>query len=324
MQRAATIMRSGTVMQTRFRVFESHLSYSLQFMSDFGLYGCGWIDLAEVWERGEVAPEGQERGSDEGTSFKSSPYFRQSLMSLEVDVSAHQILNRHLLEARNIYHKLDISAVPISKEPLVLSVRELWEDERSRRQAEGLSPTPDIPVDPSENSREADEEWIAEARWWDEIKRRVEKESMENVVREDTDQSWEQWVMTTFESVEALWEEEWRVWKPGGKRREDGLQNEEENPFGVLGTSMCNHNESVVEAEVDENMLTSQEMSQLVEREDAVVDDREEDDREEDPLQEDGPLDLQNEDDEGISATRRSVSQDISLTTRWISMSQRI
>ncbi|KAF8431600.1 hypothetical protein L210DRAFT_3560069, partial [Boletus edulis BED1] len=36
---AATILQSGTVMHTKFRVYESHLSYYLQFLCDFGLYG---------------------------------------------------------------------------------------------------------------------------------------------------------------------------------------------------------------------------------------------------------------------------------------------
>src|ERR1700759_5375177 len=50
--RAVAIMQSGTVMATRFRIYESHLSFTLQFMCDFNLYGCGWIDLAEVSLRG--------------------------------------------------------------------------------------------------------------------------------------------------------------------------------------------------------------------------------------------------------------------------------
>ena len=82
-------------MGTRFRVFESHLSYVLQFLCDFSLYGCGWIDLGEVWQRG--ADEQEDPGLDLQSKFKSSPCFRQSRMSLEVDVVPGQILNRHLL-----------------------------------------------------------------------------------------------------------------------------------------------------------------------------------------------------------------------------------
>lgn len=107
--RAVTILQSGTVMRTRFRVYESHLSYILQFMCDFGLYGCGWINLAEVWQRGH---EHNDNEITEPAIFKVSPYFRQSRMPLEVDVAAHQILNRRLLSARKIHHKLAIPSPP--------------------------------------------------------------------------------------------------------------------------------------------------------------------------------------------------------------------
>src|SRR5882762_7659217 len=53
MHRAVAILQSGPVIGTRFRIFESHLNYTLQFLCDFGLYGCGWIDLDEVWRRGD-------------------------------------------------------------------------------------------------------------------------------------------------------------------------------------------------------------------------------------------------------------------------------
>ena len=99
--RAVTILQSGTVMKTRFRVYESHINFVLQFMCDFGLYGCGWMDLCEVWERGAKDPfddlydSNDHHEQDEQrkkSNFKQSPYFRQSRMPLEVDAAAHQIL----------------------------------------------------------------------------------------------------------------------------------------------------------------------------------------------------------------------------------------
>ncbi|KAF8122940.1 hypothetical protein EV363DRAFT_1420310 [Boletus edulis] len=69
--RAATILQSGTVMHTKFRVYESHLSYYLQFLCDFGLYGCGWINLHQVWKRGA---EEDDQALDAPTAFRLSPY----------------------------------------------------------------------------------------------------------------------------------------------------------------------------------------------------------------------------------------------------------
>lgn len=280
--RAVTIMQSGTVMKTRFRVYESHLSYLLQFLSDFGLYGCGWIDLGEVWQRGrdEVTEDEDTEAQEALSSFRVSPYFRQTRMTLEVDAAAHQILNRHKLSARSMHHKLTIPASPLPPEPLVLSVRELWEDERQRRLAKGLSPSPEILKDPSASSREAGGGWVAEVRWWEEIRKRIEQERGREVV--PPRMAWEKWVMTTFESVEALWEDEYKTWKPnigeagdnGDRKEVDEEVSEEANPYQASQASASMEDVEEIEGgfegvDVDESMLSSQAMSQIVEHEEA-------------------------------------------------------
>jgi DNA polymerase zeta len=202
-------------MATHFRIFESHLSFALQFMSDFGLYGCGDLNLSNVFQRGrhheDDEPEGVAAVSE--PIFQISPYFCQTRMPLEVDVAAFHILNRLQVTARDLHHKLTIPAPLLPPEPLVLSVRELWEDERNRRRARGLNPSPDMPIDPSESSRSSRGEWVAEARWWEDIRKRIENER-QLIQPAEPENDWEKWVMTTFESVEALWEEPWRTWQP--------------------------------------------------------------------------------------------------------------
>ncbi|KAG1864196.1 hypothetical protein DFJ58DRAFT_680547 [Suillus subalutaceus] len=275
--RAVTILQSGTVMRTRFRVYESHLSYILQFMCDFGLYGCGWINLAEVWQRGH---EENDTEMTDSATFKVSPYFRQSRMPLEVDVAAHQILNRRLLSARNIHHKLAIPSPSLPSEPFVLSVRELWDDERRRRLAKGLSPTPVLPIDPSKTSRGHGGEWVAEARWWEEVRKRIEKERDPEPTFTDSTELWEKWVMTTFESVEALWEAEWRTWKPVRKEAtghdEQSTHTSEaedrENPFAQATQDGSSINRQgppqSTDVDVDEMLLSTQEMGQMMDHED--------------------------------------------------------
>ncbi|KAF9270228.1 hypothetical protein L218DRAFT_849988 [Marasmius fiardii PR-910] len=213
LSRVVTLLQSGTVMSTRFRTYENHLSFTLQFLCDFGLYGCGWIDLGSVLQRGR---EGEDESSPT-PQFPLSPHFRQSRMTLEVDVAAYHILNRYKLFARNIHHKLEIPAPPLSDDQFVPSVRELWDDERNRRSARGLDPSPAMPAVLSDISRESGGEWVSEARWWDEIRKRMEREEHCDVITESNDvdgRRWENSVMTTFESVEALWETEWKTWKP--------------------------------------------------------------------------------------------------------------
>ena len=284
--RAVTILQSGTVMKTRFRVYESHINFVLQFMCDFGLYGCGWMDLGEVWERGaedpfdDVYDSNDHHEQDEQRkkyNFKQSPYFRQSRMPLEVDAAAHQILNRVRLSARNIHHRLSIPGPPLPSEPLVISVRELWEDERQRRIAKGLSPSPEIPKDPSENSRGRGAGWVAEARWWDEIRQRIERERGKEKVLH-SGRNWEKWVMSTFESIEALWENEYKTWKPSSENEScdravpipehNGDRIDETNPFASTQvdtrSTMRVIREQSTEVDVDEELLSSQAMESLV------------------------------------------------------------
>ena len=267
--RAVTVLRSGNVMHTRFNIYEGHLSYILQFLCDFGLYGCGWIKLAEVWQR---APEDTEKTTPR---LKVSPYFRESRMPLEVDVASHQILNRHQLAARELHHKLTIPAAPLPSEPLIISVRELWDDERRRRVARGLSPSPELPVDPSESSRGPGGEWVAEAGWWDGVRKRIEEEREEDVSLGTQSQTWERFVMTTFESVQALWEKEYKTWKrrplePNEKKDEDiefGVENEEVNPF-ERASDGSGSQQSIKpqgqDIDISEIELSSQEINQLV------------------------------------------------------------
>ena len=322
--RAVTVLQFGNVMRTRFNVYESHLGYILQFMCDFGLYGCGWIDLGEVWQRGQEdeEPDPNEFGKII-QRFNVSPHFRQTRMSLEVDVAAHQILNRHQLVARNLHHKLTIPAAPLPPEPLVISVRELWEDERRRRLARGLSASPEIPIDPSESSRGTGGEWVAEARWWDEVRKRIEKERGKDIETTESENSWETEVMTTFESVEALWERERRKRR---HRPKDPNEVEVEQPVTDGGESHTEDDDPEgygiwnqpskfqdIDVDVDEDMLSSQEMSQMVEIEEQEwanllgdhrafeVEDRNEnyfDDEQDVLLLEDGPQNIQVEDND--------------------------
>lgn len=45
---AMMILQSGSVLGTKMNIHEGHLSYPLQFMCDFNLYGCGWMEMRDV------------------------------------------------------------------------------------------------------------------------------------------------------------------------------------------------------------------------------------------------------------------------------------
>ena len=289
LSRAVTLLKSGVVMSKKFSVFESHISFCLQFMCDFNLYGCGWLDLGEVWRRGEdhfSDEESEEGGPDyENTQavqalFKSSPHPTQSRMELEVDAVAFHILNRHALSARNIHHKLSIPGPKLPTDPLVLSVRELWEDERRRRAAKGLDPSPELPTDPSENSRRSGGDWVAEARWWDEIKQRIEAERGQEEPPQD--KGWEKWVPTTFESLDGLWEEGYRAWKPElvddvdepSDGPEPTFNDQSFNPYisSSIDGQYIGEPSQILQSNVNETLLSSQQLNQFFDEESGLVD----------------------------------------------------
>lgn len=251
-------------MKTRFRTYESHLNYILQFLCDFGLYGCGWLSLSDVWKRSD-----NETDEDDTSLpvFKTSFYPRESNMPLEFDTAGYHIMNRHNLAARNLHHELKIPGNQPPSEPLVISVRELWEDERRRRIAKGLTPSPTLPKDLTSASRCPDIHWVAEVRWWEEIQKRIERER-DQEVPPPSGAEWEKWVMTTFDSVQALWDRPWRSWKPEIEKSTSRHGQAEENPYVVLGSQegtrpTVEGTHQDLYAEVDEEVLSSQDVEHL-------------------------------------------------------------
>ncbi|PPQ64420.1 hypothetical protein CVT26_002127 [Gymnopilus dilepis] len=277
--RVASILQSGSVMATRFTVYETHLSFVLQFLCDFGLYGCGVIELEEVLERCSEEREGIS--STSGLDLGLSSYVRESRLPLEFDAIAPCIMNRHRLQPRNLHHHLQLSVPEPSSEPLVLGVRELWEDERNQRQALGLNPSPELPKDPSESSRGAGGDWVAESRWWDELTKRLRADADQpQPTSSDSEQDWERFVMTTFESIQALWDKKYRTWKPSkpehGPAVEPATSTSENHPHDYVWDD---HDHSDVkdmasQVDVDISLLAYQDSEQL-DRQDGQETDKE-------------------------------------------------
>ena len=66
---------------------------------------------------------------------------KDTFATLEIDILPNQILNRRRLKPRDLHHDfIELLRQPLDpKEKLVPAVAELWEDERRRRSAKGLS-----------------------------------------------------------------------------------------------------------------------------------------------------------------------------------------
>jgi DNA polymerase zeta len=103
--------------------------------------------------------------------------------------------------------------------------------------------------------------------------------------------------MTTFESVEALWDPEWRTWKPPTNL---GATKDTEETF-LIASHLSRNREAGGEdkedgdVEVNEALLTSQEITRLVELADTdwegIVDNKDLAEDDEYPLDEEEPPD---------------------------------
>lgn len=148
MQRLADLLRNGTIMGRPFQPYEAHIPYLLQFMADYGLYGCGWVACQIVTFRapvplGQDPLHGQSKLWDEFTipehlitSSDDKP--RLSHCAIEIDLFSHHILNRQTIKPRMLHYDFVERRSPVPlEEKLVHSMAELWRDEERRRARRG-------------------------------------------------------------------------------------------------------------------------------------------------------------------------------------------
>lgn len=145
MTRFADLLHQGAIMNRVFQPYESHMQYLLQWMCDYNLYGCDYIDCSKVQFRGPI-PDGDEvditihKWHDatipEEFIADDDQYPRQSHCTLEVDICVQDILNRHELQYRPIHHNFleRSSQMPRNlDDKYVPSMAGLWRDETRRR-----------------------------------------------------------------------------------------------------------------------------------------------------------------------------------------------
>lgn len=173
MTRFADLLYQGAILNRVFQPYESHLQYLLQWMCDYKLYGCAYIDCDKVQFRSpipdcdEVNTPGHKWHSSSippEAITESGQFPRQSHCTLEVDVCVQDILNRHQAKPRPLHHDFgERLLVPKPDEKFVPSLASLWRDEsRRRRLRMGMpnssgSPFPaEVLVSMSADTRNAD------------------------------------------------------------------------------------------------------------------------------------------------------------------------
>lgn len=227
MTRLADILQQGLIMGQKFQPYEAHLQYLLQFMTDYNLYGCDYIEAGNVRFR---SPVPDPAGSDEIPHIWDSntipPHAitddyalpRASYCSLEVDICVQDILNRKAVKERRLHHDFIEREHPLPPDmKLVHSMAGLWADETKRRMkrmgksAGGGSPFPaealvTMSADPRCSQSPG---WIHEDEYREQIQKLIELER-EQGDKEFTFSNYvehvpfEETVQTAIESVEDL------------------------------------------------------------------------------------------------------------------------
>lgn len=201
MTRLAELLQQGVIMKRVFQPYEAHLQYLLQFMTDYNLYGCAYIDAKRVCFRAPV-PNNEDDDDDEVprhlwhsqsvpqrfiTDDPNLP--RVSHCSIEVDICVHDILNRHEIKERRLHHDFNEKNNPLPADAkLVHSMAGLWKDETKRRKRKMTNPTsgntpfpPEVLVSMSADPRDSQPTgWIHEEEYRDQIEELVSQEREQN------------------------------------------------------------------------------------------------------------------------------------------------
>lgn len=226
MTRLADLLRQGTIMKKDIQPYESHMQYLAQWMCDYNLYGCAYIDCRTVRFRSPVPELSQLSGTKHKWHDHTIPSSlissdeklpRQSHCSIEVDVCVHDILNRHDITSRPLHHDFIERVHPkIAGEKLVHSMAGLWRDETRRRRARmgetGCSPfPPEVLVSVSANPRNSQPGgWIHEEEYLEKLRHVIKDEQAKSNGEElafDTFVGkipFETQIKTSLESVEDL------------------------------------------------------------------------------------------------------------------------
>ncbi|GAB7359547.1 hypothetical protein MBLNU230_g6735t1 [Neophaeotheca triangularis] len=282
MTRFADLLHQGAILQRVFQPYEAHQQYLLQWMCDFNMYGCAYVETRRphfrfpvpTWEElDDLAHLWHDRSIDSQQILdETQGYPRQSHCTLEIDIRVEDILNRHEISPRPLHHSFierlaSLENLP-PEEKLVHSMAGLWKDETRRRKLrQGITDPssspfpPEVLVSMSADPRNADKGgWIHE----DEFRNMVEELSkQEKSARGGQGISFESFrargaakeedgVQTVFESIEELFQDRMmaRLKSRSGEGNDDGSAD------GVIGLDSGDGNDKEQEQPlVDESSI---------------------------------------------------------------------
>jgi DNA polymerase zeta len=158
MTRFTDLLHQGSIMGQVYQPFEAHLQFLLQWMCDFNLYGCSYIDCKVLKFRGPVPDamdidtdrhQWHDQSIDPESILDPARYPRQSHCAIEVDICVKDILNRFEIQHRDLHANFEERFNPSPDTKLVQSLAGLWRDETRRRKLRmGLTDPSSSPFPP--------------------------------------------------------------------------------------------------------------------------------------------------------------------------------
>ena len=226
--RCADSLRNGSILSTIFLPYEAHMQYVPQFMCDYNLFGCDYLEARKMIFRSPVPRQSSWAGqSHRWHNLSIPPEFissetelqKHSYSELEVDICVQDIVNRDSVGERSIHQDFVERLNPMPGDvKLVHSMAGLWKEEARRRTAAKIkSPTGDGPfpqealVSMSAESRVTQNGgWIHEKEFFAEIRKMANSERGMDDTHELTFESYvkktpfEKLVQTASQSVAEL------------------------------------------------------------------------------------------------------------------------
>ena len=215
-------------MKMAIQPYESHMQYLLQWMCDYNLYGCAYIDCTSVKFRSPVPDflemnsalhQWHDRTITSAMISDEDKLPRQSHCSIEVDICVQDISNRLDIKERQLHQDFIERTTPLAPDQkLVHSMAGLWRDETRRRKARmgesnpGSSPfPPEVLISVSADPRNSQPGgWIHEEEYTEKLNAIVNEEKVRSDRHEISFDSFvkrlpfENQIKTTLESIEDL------------------------------------------------------------------------------------------------------------------------
>lgn len=120
-------------------IYEAHINYYSQFLADFNLYGCGWLEISDFYFRQPIMDQDPDRLSllkvdlmpllASNNVLNPKTYPRMSRSLLEIDIHVGSILNRSRVRQKDVHNDFTEFATPIPQQDIYLTSLRLTLDE---------------------------------------------------------------------------------------------------------------------------------------------------------------------------------------------------